>query len=91
MHNRYLDPLEVKDINDYTPREQTVLYVTYVRLDLYNQGNLCGPKAIQQEMKRLEISHIPSTATICRILRDQFLTHQRTGYYPGDYSSKPFD
>ncbi len=84
MHNKYLDLLEATDINDYTPREQTVLHVTYVRLNLYNRGIPCGPKAIQKEMQRLEISYIPSTATISRILNDQFLTHQRTGYYPED-------
>jgi|GEM_PF-2207246 len=84
MHSTYIDPLEGKDINDYTPREQTILYVTYVRLDLYNQGKQCGPAAIQKEMRELDIESIPSTATIGRILRDQFLTNQRTGYYPGD-------
>ena len=85
MHSTYLDPLEVQDINDYTPREQTILYVTYVRLDLYNQGKPCGPAAIQKEMRALDIESIPSTATIGRILRNQYLTNQRTGYYPGDY------
>lgn len=84
MTNRYLDPLEVKDIRDYSPREQTILRVTSIRLDLYNSGKNCGPKAIQKEMNRLEIHNVPSVRTIGRVLRNQYLTHGRTGYYPGD-------
>ncbi len=84
MTNNYIDPLEVKDIHDYSPREKTILRVTSIRLDLYNSGKTCGPKAIQKEMRRLEIDNITSVSTIGRILRDQYLTHGRTGYYPGD-------
>ena len=84
MRNNYIDPLEVKDIRDYSPREQTILRVTYIRLDLYNSGKNCGPKAIQKEMHRLEIDNVPSIPAIGRVLRDQYLTHGRTGYYPGD-------
>ncbi len=84
MTTRYLDPLKVSDIYDHSAREQTILRVTFIRLDLYNNGKNCGPKAIQKEMRRLEIDKIPSIATIGRILRDQYLTHGRTGYYPGD-------
>lgn len=83
IHN-YIDPLEMRDIYDYSPRVQRVLQVTFVRVDLYNSGKNCGPEAIQKEMKRLEIELIPSTATIGRILKDQYLTHGRTGYYSGD-------
>ena len=84
MRNNYIDPLEVKDIRDYSPREQTILRVTFIRLDLYNNGKNCGPKAIQKEMYRLKVDEVPSVATIARVLRDQYLTHGRTGYYPGD-------
>jgi hypothetical protein len=84
MSNDYIDPLEVRDINDYSPGQQTILYVTFIRMDLYNNGNNCGPIAIQREMQRLGIRKIPSSATIGRILREQYLTHGRTGYYPGD-------
>ncbi len=84
MANNYIDPLEMKDISDYSPREQKILHITFVRLDLYNNGKSCGPKAIQKEMQRLKIEPLPSTATIGRILRDQYLTQGRTGYYPGD-------
>ena len=84
MTDNYIDPLEVKDIYDYCPREQTILRVTSIRLDLYNSGKNCGRKAIQREMRRLKIDNVPSVATIGRILRDQYLTHGRTGYYPGD-------
>lgn len=84
MKNNYIDLLEVGDINDYSQRDQTILHVTYVRLDLYNSGKKCGPLAIQEEMRKLDIRRIPSTATIGRILKDQYLTNGRTGYYPGD-------
>jgi hypothetical protein len=84
MTNNYIDPLEVKDIRDYSHNEQTILRVTSIRLDLYNSGKNCGRKAIQEEMRRLEIANVPSVSTIGRILRDQYLTHGRTGYYPGD-------
>jgi hypothetical protein len=84
MRNKYIDPLKVKDIKDYSPQEQIILHVTYVRMDLYNKGKKCGPAAIQKEMLNMEIDKIPSTAAISRILRDQYLTNGRTGYYPGD-------
>jgi hypothetical protein len=85
MNSNYVDFGKLRDINTYSPREQTILYITYVRLDLYNYGKPCGPKAIQEEMKRLEIKKIPSMATISRILRDQYLTHGRAGYPDDDY------
>lgn len=85
MKNNYIDPLEVKDIYDYSQREQTVLHVTCIRMDLYNHGRKCGPVFIQKEMRKLEISKIPSTSTISRILMNQYLTNGRTGYYPGDH------
>ena len=84
MNSNYLNFSELKDINDCTPRERTIFYVTFIRLNLYNAGKSCGPKAIVEEMQRLEISRIPSIATTGRILRQQYLTHGRTGYYPGD-------
>lgn len=84
MRNNYIDPLKVKDINHYSQREQTILYVTYVRMDLYNHGKNCGPAYIQKEMQELEIKEIPSKSTIARILKNQYLTNGRTGYYLGD-------
>ena len=80
MNNNYVDFEKLRDINTYTAREQMALYVTFVRLDLYNKGGLCGPTAIQSEMERLEIDRIPSITTISRILRNQNLTHGRLGY-----------
>jgi len=84
MRNNYIDPLKVKDIRDYSPHEQTILRITFIRLDLYNSGKNCGPKAIQREMHSLEIDNVPSVPTIGRVLRAQYLTHGSTGYYPGD-------
>lgn len=84
MNNNYVDFGKLRDINTYSPGEQTILYVTYARLDLANNGKPCGPAAIQKEMQKLWIKKIPSTSTISRILRDQYLTHGRAGY-PDDY------
>ena len=84
MTHEYIDPLTVKDINNYSTREKTKIYVTYIRMDLYNHGKKHGPMAIQNEMQRLEIEKIPSTATIGRILTEQFLSNKRTGYYLED-------
>ena len=85
MNSNYLKLSELKDINGCTPREQTIFYVTFIRLSLYNSGKSCVPKAIVEEMQRLEISRIPSIATTGRILKQHCLTHGRTGYYPGDF------
>lgn len=54
------------------------------RLDLYNNGLLCGGKAIRNKMRRAGVKPLPSVSIIQRILRDNYLTNGRTGYYPED-------
>jgi hypothetical protein len=57
-------------------------YVTFVRLELYNQGLSCGAKAIRERLdKPYRVKPLPSVSTICRILSRRGLTHGRTGFY----------
>jgi len=56
--------------------------VVLARLELYNRGLPCGPKAIR---KRLDLFYLveplPSEKTIARILAKRCLTNGRTGCY----------
>ena len=61
--------------------------VTMIRLDLYNRGLHCGSKAIRKEMYEYTVEPLPSERTISRIMARQGLTHQRTGWYPGEVIS----
>lgn len=60
--------------------------VVHFRLTLYDKGLPCSPKAIK---KYAETKHSvivwPSISTIARILKQNCLTHKRTGYYKEDY------
>ena len=56
--------------------------VTFVRLELYNRGLACGPRAINKRLQDVyHIKYLPSESTIARILNRQGLTHGRTGFY----------
>jgi hypothetical protein len=55
------------------------------RLHLYNHMESCGAAAIRNRLQSLGVVKLPSISTIGRILAAQYLTHGRTGYYPGDY------
>jgi len=65
----------------YTKKEFKEI-VKFVRLELYNRGLHCGPRAIK---KRLEeyygINPLPSESTIGRILSRHGLPYGRTGFY----------
>jgi hypothetical protein len=79
---------EFKEINedcfsDHNPmctKPEIEEIVEFTRLELYNRGLPCGPKAIR---KRLDIFYLvqplPSESTISRILVKRCLTHGRTG------------
>ena len=81
---------EFKEINedcfsDHNPmctKAEIEEIVVFTRLELYNWGRPCGPKAIR---KRLDLFYLvqplPSERTISRILARQCLTHGRTGSY----------
>lgn len=62
-------------------KEEIKEIVSLIRLELYNKGLLCGPKAIRKEMEASGEANLPSERTIARILSRQGLTHQRTGRY----------
>lgn len=55
--------------------------VQLVRLQLYNEGLLCGAQNIRWQLEELEVSPLPSLRTINRILARHGLTHRRTGRY----------
>jgi len=63
-----------------TPREVEKI-VCLTRLNLYNQGTFCGAQAILWQMAEDGVQPLPSEATIKRILRQNDLTHKRTGRY----------
>jgi len=67
------------------PPEEVEQIVVMVRLELYNQGLPCGPKALH---KRLDVHEnlkpLPSEQTIARMLVHNGLTYGRTGWYDGD-------
>lgn len=67
---------------------RTEQVVMLIRLELYNRAVCCGSKVIQQHMKELQETTIPSLRTIDRILARHCLTHRRTGFYPGDEGSE---
>jgi len=58
--------------------------VVMVRLSLYNKDLSCGNRAIQCELKEMEVQPVPSLSTISRILCRRDLTHCRTGRYEAD-------
>jgi hypothetical protein len=59
--------------------------VTLVRLQLYNQGQPCGPRALRHKLHdHYSLKPLPSERTIARILAKNGLTQGRTGHYPSD-------
>ena len=81
---------ELTEVNDdcYSDQDRTCTKeeieetVVLARLELYNRGLPCGPKAIR---KRLDLFYLveplPSERTIARILAKRCLTNGRTGCY----------
>jgi hypothetical protein len=65
-------------------KTEIVEIVGLIRLELYNQGLLCGPREIRKKMNESVVRPLPSEGTISRILRRQGLTNKRTGWYPGE-------
>ncbi len=81
MNNEIIDVQTAEDFDRLTTREKMTAYITYFRLDLYNRGLPCGPEALQKKLREEDIAPVPSTSTIARAYRSQYLTHKRTGYY----------
>lgn len=65
---------------EYT-REEIKEIVIMIRLELYNQGQCCGAKAIKNKIEDDYIEPVPSESTIGRILSRHGLTYRRTGFY----------
>ncbi len=64
----------------YTKKEIEEI-VKMVRLELYNNGELCGTRAIKEKLEDYyEINPLPSESTIGRILAHHGLTNGRTGW-----------
>lgn len=64
----------------YTKKEIEEI-VKMVRLELYNNGQFCGARAIKEKLEDCDgIDTLPSESTIGRILSRHGLTHGRTGY-----------
>jgi hypothetical protein len=68
--------------NPMCTKQEIEELVVLVRLQLYNRGLPCGPKAIRRKLDELYlVKPLPSESTIARILAKRCLTHQRTGDY----------
>jgi hypothetical protein len=67
--------------NSAHTKEEIQEIVKMVRLELYNRGLFCGPKAIKERLEEYDINSLPSERTIGRILSHHGLTHGRTGNY----------
>ncbi len=66
----------------YTKKEIEEI-VKMVRLELYNNGQFCGARAIKNRLEEDDddINPLPSESTIGRILARHGLTNGRTGWY----------
>jgi hypothetical protein len=93
VSNKVIEVHCVEEFDQLNEREKMIVYITFFRLDLYNSGSPCGPKAIQKALRDEGIESVPSTSTIARALRRQYLTNGRTGYYeeeqPMDHEEAP--
>jgi len=68
--------------------EEIEQIVVMVRLELYNRGLACGPKALRRRLgEHYAFTPLPSQRTIARILSRSGLTNGRTGFYDGEDTS----
>jgi len=87
MNNAIVEvPTTSEQFDRLNDRDKMVAYISFFRLHLYNRGLSCGPKAIREKLGEEAITPIPSISTIARVLRSQYLTNGRTGYYEEDHS-----
>jgi len=64
--------------------------VIMIRLELYNRGVACGPKAIRTQMdESYGVKPLPSKRTIARMLAANGLTYGRIGWCDGDEKRLP--
>lgn len=76
-----------EEFDALTEKEKMIVHVTHFRLELYNKLEKFGAKAIQKRLVEENLTPVPSISTINRILKRQYITNGRTGYYEGDYLS----
>jgi len=87
MKNNYLNNKTVEQYASLNKNKKWIELVTFFRLSLYNQGVACGAKTILEKMTEEYIRPLPSISTINKIIREQYLTNGRTGYYEEDYDN----
>ncbi len=87
MKNNYFDNEIEKPYGSLSKKEKWIELVTFFRLSLYCRSVPCGAKVILEKMTEEYIKPLPSISTINKILREQCLTHGRTGYYEEDYDN----
>jgi hypothetical protein len=76
------DQLHQVDGNPERTKQQVEQCVILVRLELYNRGVPCGPKAVRERCRNFyHLTPLPSERTIGRILARNALTHGRAGVY----------
>ena len=85
MKYKIIEINTVEEFDRLTKREKMIAYITLFRLNLYGRGVHCGLKAIQNRLRDENLTPVPSISTIARILKSQYLTNGRTGYYEEDY------
>ncbi len=67
---------------DSRPQREVEHIVALARLELYNRGASCGPKAVRERLDQAYAVHpLPSPRTIARILVRKGLSNGRTGFY----------
>ena len=87
MKNNVIEVNTVEEFDALTEKEKMIVHITGIRLELYNKIKKCGAKAIQKRLIEENLPPVPSISTINRILKRQYLTNGRTGYYEADYPS----
>ena len=85
MKNDIIEINTASEFDRLTNSEKMIAYITSFRLDLYNSETHYGPKAIQNKLRDENLTPVPSISTIARVLKNQCLTNERTGYYQEDY------
>lgn len=84
---KYLEKLSRAEAErfDFCPWHELEQLVVMLRLERYNRGLPCGPRALREHLDLYEgISNLPSERTIARWLSKHGLTRGRTGWYPGE-------
>lgn len=85
MKNTKNDALSQPQDENSITRQDMVECIKMERLHLYNRGMPCGAKMVLQRLKKCGMQKLPSVSFVSKVLRENFLTNCRTGYYREDY------